>query len=84
MNLTSVPSFSHVTPPITTGNVTAGRVYRVLQFSVGESPKVGWGFKILDDKGDSLICVQRRCLSIGDRDWIAVSFEENLKKILEE
>lgn len=66
-----------------TKEFTPGKLYKVFDVLNSRSTEFGHYFRVMDDEGRWMVCNTRHDSYIGDRDWEVLSFEENLKSVLE-
>lgn len=71
---TIIPFFAQFTP---------GKLYRVEAVSVLATERFGEYFHIREDTGKMVTCNTCQDMYVGGKDWRIISYEKNLKEILE-
>ena len=65
--------------------LTPGKIYKVLSFdelTPANSVPI-YNFRILDDNGVFINCVQKESTHLSGKDWIVFDYKKNLEKVLE-
>ena len=62
---------------------TPGKMYEILEMGKLYDTRFGTYFRIRSDEGEVLVCNTRVDSYIEDKDWEIVTYESNLKEILE-
>ena len=62
---------------------TPGKLYRVEAVSVLATERFGEYFHIREDGGKMVTCNTCQDMYVGGKDWRIISYEKNLKEILE-
>lgn len=62
---------------------TSGKMYEIVEMDGLDTPRFGTYFRIRSDEGEVLVCSTREDFYIEGKDWEIVTYEGNLKEILE-
>lgn len=55
--------------------LTKGKNYQVIWTDEIWDNQIGYGFRIIDDRGDEIFCVEKHCMFLGFNDWLIIERE---------
>ncbi len=57
--------------------LTPRKEYKVLNVDSSRyTSEEGFGFNIINDTGDKLYCLEKKCAHLNDKDWIIKEYED--------